>query len=101
MLARLIARAADRPCIPDLLVRRRRTPSQGDLGPEARWRNVGGAFAVARRHRARLAGCRVLLVDDVLTTGATLAACATTLSRGGATAVDALTLLRVVKPLPA
>lgn len=98
VLARLVARAAGRRCIPDLLIRRRRTPPQGDLGPEARRRNVSGAFAVAHRHRAALAGRRVLLVDDVLTTGATLSACATTLTRGGAAAVDALTLLRVVKP---
>jgi ComF family protein len=101
LLARLIARSANRRCVPDLLVRRRRTPPQGDLGPEARRRNVSGAFVVARRHRAVLAGQRVVLVDDVLTTGATLMACATTLTRSGAARVDALTLLRVVKPVPA
>lgn len=101
LLAKLVARSAERRCVPDLLLRRRRTPPQGDLGPEARRRNVAGAFAVARRHRALLAGQRVLLVDDVFTTGATLMACATSLTRAGAARVDALTLLRVVKPVPA
>jgi ComF family protein len=101
LLARLVARNSRRLCVPDLLIRRRRTPPQGDLGPEARRRNVSGAFMVARRHRGILVGRRVLLVDDVLTTGATLMACATTLTRAGAARVDALTLLRVVRPLPA
>jgi predicted amidophosphoribosyltransferase len=83
--------------VPDLLVRRRRTPPQTDLGRLARARNVRGAFRIRRRHRARVAGKRILLVDDVFTTGATVAACAGALLAAGASAVDVLTLARVVR----
>jgi predicted amidophosphoribosyltransferase len=61
-----------------------------------RWRNVRGAFAVAERYRSALAGRSVLLVDDVMTTGATLEACALALKNAGAARVEALTLARVV-----
>ena len=83
---------------PDLLTRRRPTPSQGRLSPSARRRNVRGAFAVRPGFEAMAEGRRVLLVDDVLTTGATAEACARTLLRAGAAAVDVLTLARVVRP---
>ena len=56
-----------------------------------------GAFAVRRRHRALVAGARVLLVDDVFTTGATAGACARALHAAGAASVDVLTLARVVR----
>ena len=64
---------------------------------DQRCRNVAGAFAVKAARAPRLAGRRVLLVDDVLTTGATATACARTLRRGGASAVDVLVLARVVR----
>jgi ComF family protein len=84
--------------VPDLLRRRRRTPSQGRLSAAARERNVAGAFVIHPRHRDTVAGRRILLVDDVLTTGATAEACARLLRRGGAADVDVLTLARVVRP---
>ncbi|HSE78108.1 MAG TPA: ComF family protein [Alphaproteobacteria bacterium] len=98
LLALAVARAAGLRCAPDLLIRRRRTPPQGDLGRNERWRNVRGAFAVNRRHASAVAGTRVVLVDDVLTTGATARHCARALLGAGAASVDLLTLARVVRP---
>jgi len=74
--------------VQDLLVRRKRTPPQGRLSRSARRRNVRGAFKVHAARREGLAGRRVLLIDDVLTTGATAQACAEVLLRAGAKAVD-------------
>jgi ComF family protein len=82
--------------LPDLLERHRATPSQGDMGPAARARNVAGAFRLNPRHADRIKGSRIVLVDDVLTTGATIGACARVLRRGGAARIDVLTLARVV-----
>lgn len=83
----------------DALKRTRRTPSQAGLSGRARRRNVSGAFAV-RKGRARLvAGQHVVLVDDVLTTGATLNACVRALKRAGARQIDVLVLARVVRPV--
>lgn len=79
----------------DLLIRTRATPTQGGRDRAARAANMTDAFAVRPRHRARIAGRRIVLVDDVMTTGATLSACAQALLDGGAAAVDALCLARV------
>ncbi len=97
LLARSLAADAGLIFAPDLLVRRRNTPSQARLSPSARRRNVAGAFAVRPSRRAGLGGRRVLLVDDVYTTGATVEAAARALRRGGAQGVDVLTLCRVVR----
>ena len=98
LLCHGLGRQSGLPVVPDLLLRRRHSPPQGRLSAAARRRNVAGAFAVTPAHRARLAGRRVLLVDDVMTTGATVSACAKALRRGGAAAVDVLVLARVVRP---
>ena len=78
---------------PDLLLRRKATPSQAGHGARSRKRNVSGAFELS----SELEGQDVLLVDDVLTTGATVNACASLLKRSGAGRVDVVTLCRVVR----
>ena len=97
LLAQSVGKLADKPVLTDFLIRHRKTPSQGHLGVRARMRNVTGAFRVAPQYRLKLKGKRVLLVDDVYTTGATVRATAKVLKRGGASGVDVLTLARVVK----
>ena len=82
--------------LPDLLERHRATPTQGGLSASGRTRNVAGAFRLNPRFADRVKGSRIVLVDDVLTTGATVGACAKVLKRGGAARVDVLTLARVV-----
>ena len=92
-----IAREAGLPCRVDLLKRKRRTPTQGNLSAKARHRNVAGAFSISPRAVTLIDGKRLLLVDDVLTTGATLSACTRALKRAGARQVDVLVLARVVR----
>lgn len=76
----------------ELLVRRRSTPPQTGLGRRDRRKNIRGAFEVEAGKR--ISGKRILLVDDVMTTGATLNECARVLRVAGAARVDCLTLAR-------
>ena len=97
LLAQAIGRLCNRPVLVDLLHRHRATASQGRLGRRQRLRNVAGAITVSRSRLPALAGKRVLLIDDVMTTGATVSVCTRALRRGGAGLVDVLTIARVVR----
>ncbi|MHA1165241.1 MAG: ComF family protein [Alphaproteobacteria bacterium] len=99
LLARAVAHSFDIIDDPTSLERTRRTASQVGLSAEQRKKNVAGAFRVPDRKRAHIEGRNVLLIDDVITTGATADACARTLKRAGAARVDVLALARVVDPL--
>jgi ComF family protein len=95
LLAQAVRSAGGPPVAADWLARRRRTPAQGHLGPAARERNVRGAFAM--RAGRSVAGKRVVIIDDVMTTGATVEECARVLKRAGAVSVGVLTLARALR----
>jgi len=97
LLARALARISRPVFAPDSLQRRRATPPQGGKSAAGRRRNVQGAFAVRNQEKLRIQGAHIVLIDDVMTTGATIEACARTLKQAGAKRVDALALARVVK----
>ncbi len=84
---------------PTLLLRKRRTPSQGKLSKDKRVKNVNNAFSISKKYEFLLKDRNILLIDDVYTTGATLNACSKVLLKAGAKAVHVLTLARVVNPL--
>ncbi|MFN3937576.1 MAG: double zinc ribbon domain-containing protein [Gemmobacter sp.] len=97
LLSSGLARAAGLDHIPDLLIRSRRTASQDGRDRDGRFRNLSGAISVAPRHRPRIAGRHILLVDDVMTSGATLAAATEALLAAGAADVSVIVLARVAK----
>ena len=96
LLAREIARSIGQPVLVDGLVRRKPTPVLGGLGRAARARALSGAIGVSDRRRAMLKGARVVLVDDVLTSGATTDACVRALKRAGAERVVVACFARVL-----
>jgi predicted amidophosphoribosyltransferase len=95
-LAGIVAARHGKTCDPSLLLRVKRTAPQVGLSRNQRAENLQGAFRVPDSARPHLAGKRVLLIDDVLTTGATANAASRALIRGGASAVDVLAFARVV-----
>jgi len=94
LLARRVAAAWGVPVGHRVLVRRAATAPQTELTARERWANVRAAFAVARPEAVR--GRHVLLMDDLVTTGATARACARCLVRAGAESVGLLTVARVL-----
>ena len=93
LLARVVGEALNLPVVPAVR-RASRTVAQHGLGRSARAGNVGRAFAAAERHLPAVRGRWVVLIDDVVTTGATLSACAAVLHEAGVTTVSGLTLAR-------
>lgn len=94
VLARELADGLRLPCEPRLLVRTRYTAPQKELNAAERLKNLNGAFAIARRFRRKKRRMpeSVLLVDDILTTGSTLEACARVLKSGGVRRVAVVTV---------
>ncbi len=82
---------------PDILRRKKRTKSQVGMGKEERVKNMRGVFEVA--YPLKIEGKKVLLIDDVLTTGATVNECAGLLAKKGAQSVDVLTLAHTERHL--
>jgi ComF family protein len=95
-LARMLAGRAGKPFEPMAVARVKVTRQQVGLRPREREDNVRGAFRVPAEADIEVRGRRVLVVDDVYTTGATVSAVARALKRGGASAVDVLTFARVL-----
>ncbi|TCM48720.1 ComF family protein [Rhizobium sp. PP-F2F-G48] len=98
-LARALARLSGRPMVSEALVRQRPTARQVGLGAAQRQDNVRGAFRVTEAGQPLVAGRRIVLVDDVYTTGATVAAATRALKRAGASEVTVLTFARAVTVL--
>ena len=97
-LAQRLAASAGKPFRPGILLRVKHTPPQVGLGSAERRRNVRRAFACDPLKASEIAGKRVVLVDDVLTTGATAGACAAALKSAGAARVDVLVFALVLEP---
>lgn len=97
LLAEQISRLAGASHIPDLLYRCHATPPQQDMSRDERFENQRAAVAAHPRHEAAIRGRHVVLVDDVMTSGATLTACAEACQTAGATSVDVVVFARVAR----
>ncbi|MEM9469524.1 MAG: ComF family protein [Pseudomonadota bacterium] len=97
IIASYLGRQIQKPYVLDGLVRTRLTPTQGYLKAKERARNVRRAFSVNPKKIENIRGKNILLIDDVLTTGATVNECAKTLKQAGAKTVNVLTVARVVR----
>jgi ComF family protein len=96
LLGRELAAAKQARLLVDGLIRQKRTPKLGGLGRTARARALSGAITINPRHAELLKGRRIVLVDDVLTSGATSAACVAALKRAGAERIKICCFARVL-----
>lgn len=94
-LAHRLARLNNKEFMPEILVRKKSTRQQVGLSETERARNVSGAFIVPQEMKINLKGKRVLLIDDVYTTGATAKAATRALKRGGASQINVLVFAKV------
>jgi predicted amidophosphoribosyltransferase len=94
-IARPLARMTGLEYLPDALIRRRVTETQGGKSGVGRKRNVAGAFEVPRARAQHVRGRRILLIDDVMTPGSTAEGCARALKAAGAVRVDVAVVARV------
>lgn len=97
LLARTISRISGVPLYPRLLLRTRHTPSQAGLSSRKRRLNVRGVFKLHPRYATLVKDKHIVLVDDVMTTGATLTACTKALKKAGAREVTIVTLAKTMK----
>jgi ComF family protein len=97
LIAGALVRGGDGELALDLLERHKRTAALRGLGRQARARTVAGAFRVAANWKEAIKGRRVVLIDDVYTTGATVRGCARALKRAGAAEINILCWARVVQ----
>jgi ComF family protein len=98
LLAKAVGSLAGRPVLADALRRLRATPPLGELSAEDRAASVADVFAMRASRVPRIAGRHILLIDDVMTSGATGAACTRILLAAGAAGVDVLVAARVPDP---
>jgi len=98
LLAARLARIAGKPQVPDVLRRLRATPPLAEHGAAERAALLEAAFTVPRNRAQLVAGRRILLIDDVMTSGATAEGCVIALLEAGAAAVDVLAAARVPDP---
>lgn len=96
-LARALGQHAGLQIAPRALVRKRRTPVQNGMGYDERFKNTAGAIEPNPKKLSEISGRTVVLIDDVMTSGATLAAAAEAVRRAGAGPIHVLTLARAVK----
>jgi len=96
LLSEVVSKTSDVPVAHTALKRVKATPQQVGLSQSERALNVQGAFRVPPAAKAAVEGRRLILIDDVITTGATVDACARALNRAGAAHVDVLVFARVV-----
>lgn len=96
-LGKHVSHELDLEWCPDLFVRKRRTPMLEGKGRDERFATLENALFVRQRHRRRIEGRSVLIIDDVLTTGATLGATTEAARLAGAVEVSVLVLARVAK----